>query len=110
MCPGTLRGSPGRFYRCLRLELTACSWLFSSPLITAGNVIKKVAPCPAMLFTKTRPPCIPTMSYTPDRLMALESVPCAGDFEIVLKGRSNILLRVSGGISAVSYTHLRAQE
>src|SRR5262249_3583016 len=94
--PGTLE----RFYRRLRLELIACSWLLSSPAITAGSVNRNVAPCPSVLFTKTRPPCIPTVSYTLERLMALDSVFSAVGLGAALNDRSKILLSTSKEIDA----------
>src|SRR5262249_58352758 len=67
------------------------------PAVTAGNVNRNVAPCTPVL-TKTRPPCIPTVSYTTERLMTLPSLFGADGFPKVLKGRSNIVLSTPGDI------------
>src|SRR5207245_9841168 len=75
--PERSRGNLDYSYRHLRLKLTACSWLLSSPpIVTAGNVNKKVQPSPTVLLTNMRPPCIPTTSFTPERLRDVSSVFC----------------------------------
>src|SRR6185436_3218822 len=93
-------GNRAYFYRRLRLEWIACSLLFSSPPAdTAGNVNRNVAPCPAVLFTKTRPPCIPTTSYRLERFMASAPPPYVIGLTALLKGLSNMLLSSCAGIS-----------
>src|SRR5437667_6850273 len=100
--PTSLRTSQGSLEcscRHRRPKLTACSWLLSSPpTTTAGNVNRNVETCAEVLFTNIRPPCIPTASKVPERLILASSDVVIPGFTLLLNDRSKILPKTSGAI------------
>src|ERR1051326_4217780 len=85
--------------RHLRPILTACSLLLSSPpSVTAGSVNNNIEPCPAVLLTNIRPPCMPTTSLIALRLF------CTSVWPVVCTPLSvecwGVLLGISGATPA----------